>query len=324
MKRYILTLFITGICSIFAMAQNILGKTDDLGRISLTPIVPEQMDGMPENARSVLENKLQQIATNNGLGGFDFQGRFILTSKIVLGTKDILPGPPPMHAYNMEVTFYIADAVMKTVFSTTTISAKGVGTNENKAYINGISNINVNAPQFKTFIEKGKQKIVEYYNSKCDFIIKEALTMASTDRYQEAIFNLMTIPDVVKDCYDKALEQVPGIYQKYINFICNRDLAAATAVWVANPNSDGANAVAGFLANIYPDAACYNQAQKLVEEIRVKIRQDEKRDWNFMLKVWNDNVSLESQRIKAWRDIGVAWGNNQPQRIYDINWIIVN
>jgi len=324
MKKYLI-LTVVALWSLLTVhAQNNLGKTDDLGRISLTPVVPEQMDGMPDNARSALENKLQQIATNNGLGGFDFQGRFILTSKIVLNTKDILPGPPPMHAYTMDVTFYIADAVMKTVFSTTNLTAKGVGTNENKAYINGISNINVNAPQFKNFIEKGKQKIVEYYNSKCDFIIKEALTMAATDRYQEAIFNLMSIPDVAKDCYHDAMDQVPPIYEKYINYLCNQDLAAAKAVWVANPNSEGANAVATYLADIYPDAACYGEAQKLIQEIRTKIRQDEKRDWNFMLKVWDDSVSLESQRIRAWRDIGVAWGNHQPQRIYDINWILIH
>ncbi len=324
MKKYLILTVVTLWSLLTVQAQNNLGKTDDLGRISLTPVVPEQMDGMPDNARSALENKLQQIATNNGLGGFDFQGRFILTSKIVLNTKDILPGPPPMHAYTMDVTFYIADAVMKTVFSTTNLTAKGVGTNENKAYINGISNINVNAPQFKNFIEKGKQKIVEYYNSKCDFIIKEALTMAATDRYQEAIFNLMSIPDVAKDCYHDAMDQVPPIYEKYINYLCNQDLAAAKAVWVANPNSEGANAVATYLADIYPDAACYGEAQKLIQEIRTKIRQDEKRDWNFMLKVWDDSVSLESQRIRAWRDIGVAWGNHQPQRIYDINWILIH
>lgn len=304
-------------------AQNKLGKADDLSRISLTPVVPQQMDGMPDIARSTLDNKLQQIATSNGLGGFDMRGRFIITAKVSLGTKDILPGPPTMHAYNMDVTFYIADNFSKIVFSTANISAKGVGTNENKAYINGINNINVNSQQLKSFVETGKQKIIEYYNSKCDFIIKEALTMAQTDRYQEAIFNLMSIPDVAKNCYEDAMDAVPPIYQKYIDFQCNANLATAKAYWIANPNSDGANFVANNLASIYPDARCYGEAQKLVSEIRTKIRQDEKRDWNFMLKVWNDNVSLESQRIRAYRDIGVAWGNHQPQRIYDINWILL-
>jgi len=322
-KITLIWLMIAGV-SLAVSAQNNLGKSDDIARISLTPVIPEQPDGMPEIAAEALNNKLQQIATSNGLGGIDYRSRFIITAKLTLGTKDILPGPPPMHAYNMDMTLYIADAVTKVVFSTTNIPAKGVGTNENKAYISGINTINVNSPQLKTFIEKGKQKIIEYYNSKCDFLIKEALTMAQTDRYEEAIFNLMSIPDVAKNCYEDAMDAVPPIYQKLVDHICDINLATAKAYWIANPNSDGANFVAANLAEIRPDAACYGDAQQLVSEIRTKIRQDEKRDWNFMLKVWDDNVSLESQRIRAWRDVGVAWGNNQPNRIYDIRWIFVD
>lgn len=324
MKKLILAVVLALSTIVSLQAQNNLGKSDDVARISLTPVVPEQPDGMPQIAAEALNNKLQQIATSNGLGGIDYHGRFVLTAKITLGTKDILPGPPPMHAYNMDITLYIADQVTKVVFSTTNIAAKGVGTNENKAYINGVNTINVNSPQLSAFIEKGKQKIVEYYNSKCDFIIKEALTLAQTDRYQEAIYTLMSIPDVAKNCYEDAMDAVPPIYQKYVDYMCNANLATAKAYWIANPNTEGANFVAQNLASIYPDAACYGEAQKLVSEIRTKIRKDEQRDWNFMLKVWDDNVSLERQRIRAWRDIGVAWGNNQPRRIYNVNWIFVD
>jgi len=323
MKK-ITTIWLMILCASYMVsAQNNLGKSDDIARISLTPVIPDQPDGMSEIAIEALSNKLQQIAITNGLGGINFQSRFILTTKINLGTKDILPGPPPMHAYNMDVTLYIADAVTKIVFSTVNIPLKGVGTNETKAYINGINAINPNSTQLKAFIENGKQKIIEYYNSKCDFILKEAHTLAQTDHYEEAIFNLMSIPDVAKNCYESAMEAVPTIYQKYINFLCNANLASAKAYWIANPNSHGANFVAQNLASIYPDAACYDEAQSLVTEIRKKINQDENRDWNFMLKVWNDNISLERQRINAYRDIGVAWGNHQPQRIYDVNWIFV-
>lgn len=305
-------------------AQNNLGKSDDFARISLNPIVPPQPDGLPDIAAEALNNKLQQVATSNGLGGIDYHGRFIITAKLTLGTKDILPGPPPMLAYNMDMTFYIADEVTKVIFSTVNIPAKGVGTNENKAYISGINTINVNSPQLKAFIDQGKQKIIQYYNSKCDFIIKEALTLAQSDRYEEAMYNLMSIPDVAKNCYEDAMDAVPPIYQKFVDHICDINLATAKAYWIANPNSDGANFVAANLAEIRPDAACYGDAQNLVSEIRTKIRQDEKRDWNFMLKVWDDKVSLESQRIKAWRDVGVAWGNHQPQRIYNVTWIFAD
>jgi len=324
MKKILcIALIIMGITTQLS-AQNKLEKSDDIARISLTPYIPEQANGLPVIAADALSNKLQQIATSNGLGGIDFNSRFIITAKITLGTKDILPGPPPMHAYNMDMTLYIADVVTKVVFSTVNIPAKGVGTNENKAYISGINTINVNSAKLKSFIETGKQKIIEYYNSKCDFIIKEALTMAQSDRYEEAIFNLMSIPDVAKNCYEDAMDAVPPIYQKLVDHICDINLATAKAYWIANPNSDGANFVAANLAEIRPDAACYGDAQKLVSEIRTKIRQDEKRDWNFMLKVWDDNVSLEKQRIRAWRDIGVAWGSHQPRRIYNVNWIFVD
>src|SRR5665647_2080014 len=152
MKKSLLLLFGLVVCILTARAQNDLPKSNDLARISLTPVVPEQMDGMPENALSVLENKLQQIASTNGLGASDYYLRFIITCKVVLVTKDIIPGPPAMHAYNMDMTMYIADYFSKNVFATTTVSVKGVGTNENKAYINGISNVNANSNQFKSFI----------------------------------------------------------------------------------------------------------------------------------------------------------------------------
>ncbi|HNT40890.1 MAG TPA: hypothetical protein PKN78_01495, partial [Tenuifilaceae bacterium] len=43
-------------------AQNSQGKTDDLGRIALAAIVPEQAEGIPQSARQQLVNKMEQIA----------------------------------------------------------------------------------------------------------------------------------------------------------------------------------------------------------------------------------------------------------------------
>lgn len=301
--------------------QNIHGKNSDLGRISITPILPDTMDDIHENARLDFRNKLHQILSGNELGEFDFAGRFILTGKVVIITRDILPDIPPVHAYTLDATFFIADAVTKTVFSSTAFLAKGVGIDESQAVINGINNTSINSPQFKILVQEGKEKIIEYYESACDSIISEAFTLVSTDNYKEAILSLMTIPYEALDCYPLALDQVPLIFEKYMNFQCSKGLAAAKLLWAANPNSDGANAIVPYLANIYPDAACHGDAQKLLDEIRKKIRKEEERDWTFMLKEWDDNVSHESQRIKACIDIGVAWINDQPKRSINVNWI---
>lgn len=300
----------------YANGQNQLGKTDDIARISLTPVIADQAEDFPEAASALLNNKLQQIVVNNGLGSQSVFSRFVITANISLTTKDIIPGPPTMTAISATATFFIIDYETKVVFSTYNLSFKAAGTNLNKAYIDGLKRINVNSNELKNFIETGKNKIVAYYNDQCDFIIQNAMSLVAQQQYEEAIFRLSSIPEVCKDCYMKATNSIGPIYKEYLNHLCNINLAEARAVWVANPNSMGANEIAGLLSNILPDAACYSEAQKLISEIRKKILSDEKRDWDFMLKQWNDNVSLESQRIKAYRDVGVAYGNHQPQQVY--------
>jgi len=299
-----------------ASAQNNMGKTDDFNRISLTPIVADQVEDLPNSAFSMLENKMQQMATANGVGANSNSPRFIITVNLAVATKDVLPGPPNLIAMNIDATFYIADYLTQTVFSTKTVSFKAVGTNPNKAYIDGIKNIRSNSEEFKSFIEEGKNKIIAYYNDRCDFILQDAKALVSQKKYQEAIYTLNSVPTVCKDCYMQASNAIEPIYQAYMNDLCNKNLAAARNIWTANPNSSGANEVSGLLSQILPDAACYGECQKLVKMIQKKVLSDEKRNWDFQMKQYNDNVSLESQRIKAYRDIGVAYGSNQPKNVY--------
>jgi len=305
-----------------SMAQNTLGKTDDLNRISITPIVADQSDELPAAAYSLLETKLQQIVTRNGLGANSLNPRFIITVNLNIITKDVVPGSPTRIAMNIDATFYIADYHTKTVFSTKTISFMSIGINANKAYIDGIKSIKPESSEFTAFIEEGKNKIIAYYNDRCDFILQDAKTLAAQKKYLEAIYQLSLVPDVCKDCYMKASVAVLPLYQAYMDDLCNKNLARANSVWAANPNSYGADEVSTLLSEILPDAKCYNDSQNLITEIKKKVLLDEKRDWNFQMKQWNDNISIESQRIKAYRDVGVAYGNHQPNTIYHIRgWL---
>jgi hypothetical protein len=47
----------------FVNAQNSEGKADDLARISLTPIIPDELQTVPKYAKKMLQNKLKQVAT---------------------------------------------------------------------------------------------------------------------------------------------------------------------------------------------------------------------------------------------------------------------
>lgn len=305
----------------FGFSQNNLGKADDLGRISLTSVVPQQIAGMPKQAEALLKNKLNEITTKNGLGGSATNPQFILTANVSILTKDITPTAPPMIAYTLTVTLYVADYVNKIKFSSASVTVKGVGQNEEKAYISAIKTINAGSPEIKQCIEQGKTKIIEYFNSKCDFIITEAKTLAEQKKFGDAIFKLTSVPDVCKECYNKAMSNVKPIFQMYMDDKCNKDLAKAKTAWGGSLNYDGAMAAQSYLAGITPDAKCYGEAQELVKEIKAKVFADSKRDWDFAMKVYQDGVDIQKQTIDAYREVGVAAAQNQPTVVYETTWL---
>ena len=220
MKNLIFSFFC--LISINTFAQNDRGSLNDAARITLAAYVPQQIDKMPDAARSILANKLNQIVTQNGMGGAANNERFIITANVNVISKDLTATAPPMTALVLEVTLYIGDGFVGTKFSSTSISVKGVGESETKAYISALKGISPTNSNIQSFVGNGKSKIIEYYNSKCDFIIKEAQTLVSQNNFEEAIFKLTSVPEVCKDCYDKCMDAVGPIYQKQIDKLKNQ------------------------------------------------------------------------------------------------------
>lgn len=292
-------------------AQNTLGKTDDAARISLAAFVPQQIDQMPEAARSSLANKLSQIVVQNGLGGNADNERFIITANINVISKELTATAPPLQAYVLDVTLYIGDGIDGTKFASVSTQLKGIGESDTKAYISALKSLKTNDPKYQSFIETGKTKIIEYYNSKCDFIIKEAQTLASQKKFEEAIFKLTTVPEVCKTCYDKSMDAVAPIFKQQIDRECKMKLTEATNLWAANQTVDAANQAAEILATIEPSAACFAEVKLLSNKIATRVKQLDSREWNFKLK----EQAQESERIKAYRDIGVAYGKGQPKTV---------
>jgi hypothetical protein len=322
MKRTLSILIATVLITGFAYAQNTAGKANDAARIALHSVVPESVEGMPDAAKTFLKTKLDQIATQNGAGGNSITPRFIITAKVSVVSKDITATAPPMTALSLDVTFFVGDAVTMTQYATANVQVKGVGTNETKAYIEGIKTIKANNPDFKTLVDAGKKKIMEYYNSQCDFILKKAETLANQKRYDEAMFELSQIPDVCKECYDKAMTAIGPIYLKYRDVACSAKLNDAKAAWAGAQNSTGAAKVAEILKGIDPEAACMPDVNTFVAEVKAKVIELEKRDWDFNMKAFDAGVDLEKRRIDAAREVGVAYGNGQPETVYKVDqWV---
>src|ERR1035437_9441121 len=170
----VITLFAFITLCLSAFAQDNLNAPPETGRIGLSVYIPQQVDRITPGTGNMLTNKLNQVVTQRGFAGDTYFNRFIVTANIVTLTKDYLATAPPMIALTLEITFYIGDGEGGTLFASKSVTVKGVGTNETKAYIDGIKNIRPSDPSFDMFLDERKSKIINYYSTKCDAILAQA------------------------------------------------------------------------------------------------------------------------------------------------------
>ena len=317
MRINLIVLSIYLFVAIDSMAQNNLKSSDDISRIALYSYVPKQVESLSPESASLLKNKLSEVATQNGMGGSSAKERFFITCNVSVLSKEIAPTPQPMVSMNIQVTLYVGDAIDGKKFSSVSKTVVGVGVTETKAYIDAFKRIKPSDPVFKELVEQGKNEIIEFYNSQCDFILTEAKSLSEQNKFDASLNRLTSVPTVCKDCFSRAYALIANVYQKKIDFECTKLLTEATAVWSSKQDMNGANAAAQLLKQIPPGSKCSSGAQDLVNSISKRVLELDKREWDFKLRQYEDGVEIEKAIISAARDIGVAYGNNQPDVIYN-------
>ncbi|MFN8274133.1 MAG: hypothetical protein U0X58_04540 [Flavobacteriaceae bacterium] len=299
--------------SLAVVAQESSTSAAALGRISINAYIPPQRDALPSGAENMLTNKLNQILTANGISGSNPRPKFIIVPSIVVTSKDITATAPPMTALSLDVNFYVGDGVEGKLYASKSVSVKGVGANETKAYLDALKNIKANDPGMQSFLSGAKTKIIDYYNARCTQIINEANSMAnSLMDYDGALGKLTSVPEECTECYNKAMAAAAPMFRKKIERDCKKIMVEANNLWNANQDWDTANQVGQLLSSVDPEASCYKDAKALSDKIGKRVLEIDKREWNYKMEV---DVNLKRDMIKAIRDIGVAYGNGQPKTV---------
>ncbi len=312
MKKIISVLILT----IAAITSNAQVKLDDFGRIVLNTYLPDNI-AIPIEAKNLLLTKLNQITSNNGMGGSQANPRFIITANVNVGTKDIVAGPPQMIAQNLDITLFVGDAITNTIFSNTTLSIKSVGTSENKAFIEAFKTINPKNKEVLTFLEEGKKKIINYYSTNCDFIIKDAQALVKLEKYDDAIYQLTIVPYVCQDCYFKCLDTLASIYQQKIDADCKVKFNEAKVTWAAAQTPNGAEKAGDILSTINPMASCQADVATFIKTIDSKLKADEKARWQFKMKQYADKIAAQKEVVRIAEEKSTRndmYRENQSQR----------
>jgi hypothetical protein len=278
----------------------------------------EDFTNIPPAAYNMLNQKLNRLATNNGLttseGTFT---PFVLTVHCDVIDKSNLAGPPMQTLYNLGLTFYMADTFTKKKFGTAYITVDGVGNNEIKSYINAFSRIGDNNAEIKGLINRGKANMLKYYDTEYKNIIKEAKRMETLNEFEKAVHLVLSIP-VCSKGGDEASRYGLQLYNKYIDRMNLYLLNKAKALWAAGQTQETAFEVCEMLSKIDPAAACYGDATKLMTEVKAQVRKDIDLQ---MRDQYEDSVKLEKMRIEAARAVGVAYGKGQKNSTTNLMWM---
>lgn len=277
----------------------------------------EQLSEIPEEINEQMMTRFTSALAKVDVSASPDFGQFFLTGKFSDIYKDVVPGPPKKHALHTTLTVYVGDAINKTVYSTCTFDLRGVGTSEQRAYINALSQLNGSNKKLTDFIDKARVKIVDYYDKNYRNILSKASLAAKMRNYEEALMYAASIPECSKG-YSSAVSAMLDYYQNYIDYEGQMLLAAARAAWAESPDREGAEAAHGYLVQIDPDAACYPQASSLMNEIKKVVKEN----WDFENKEkYHDSIDIEKQKIEAARAVGVAYGNGQQPTTTNLMWL---
>jgi len=283
---------------------------------SQTPITVyvSELKDIPIESKSMLENKLRSFIVNNGFGNLN-NSRFILTANVIVENKEYTSSSPVMIASTLGVYLYIGDGVNGTLFSTTNIKLKGAGTTEIKSFNSAFSKLNLGKVEYTSFMNSAKNKIIQYYSENCDYLIKKANQLSLQGDYKKALYDLSSIPIIDTVCARKIENSLVNTYQLMIDNECQNKLQIAKAIWSVEMNANSAEKSIKEIISISPTSKCFGDAQLFNDEIKNRILEIDKKEWDFQLTQESNANNIRLSEIEAARQIGVAYGSNQPQKI---------
>lgn len=292
MKK-ILVIICTLFLSIPMFAQD-NSATDNKQMISISAFMDVEMD-IPVAAKNILKDRMTKAILKNGLSSTEGE-RFIMIAGVNELGKETTATAPVMYVVELEVTFYIGDAIAGTLFSQGSTIVKGADESESKAYLSALKKIKVTDPVFKKMIAQAKDNIVNFYDVKCDVIIAEALKQAKNQEFDLALFELSRIPNDCVDCYNKSNAHFNNIYQQKLDHEGTILLSNARNEWIQGQNIEAANKAGEFLVQINPQSSAYKEADALFNQIEKRVLEFDQREWNFKMQQYQDEVDFRNKQ----------------------------
>lgn len=304
MGKYILS-FLIGLLSV----SSTYAQHDN--DITIGIVVPEQQKEMDANAFRLLATRLTAVMGANGVSS-ETNGTFIMYPVVnILDQKLVEGGLRNITMVEVELSLFVKQVVIHTLFGSCSKILKGNGRNLSDAIRNAFSGINMRDNVYSQFLTQTKEKIANYYLENKAKLLSQAHQLAASQQYEQALALLTTFPQNLKGANEVQATAIE-IYKKYQNQVCAQMILKAEAA-ISLQNYEEA---ASILASIDTESVCHSDALNLIKKIEDTIKADQKAEQELEEKLLNKKISLEKKRIDAIKEIATAYLSNQPQITY--------
>lgn len=296
------------------MATSALVYADDC-EMFIQVVPPPANSDAPSSLDKMLVNRLTRALSKEGVVASDDYGQLYLNGRFTDVYKQEVPGPPAQVGVHTELTLQLAD-FGGTVFATETFDLRGVGTSEQRAYINALQSISPRSRQFETFVKSARNKAIAYFDNHYPEILGKAERAASMRDYEQALYYSTLIPQC-SNGYSEAERLTRQYYQQYIDYRGEMLLKQARAAFALSPNADGAREAYAYLIQIDPASASNSASLKFADEVAKQT----KVEYDFEVhEKYKDSIDMQHRQIEAAKQIGVAFGRGQAARTTNILW----
>ena len=312
-----------------------------MAQLQITPYIDEQnCSSMPNGICEILDQKLNNIISQNGIQSQMGQSRFILTCNVTEESKNVLSTSPTQIAYVLDIHLYLGDGETGTKYISQSFRTKGVGTTEEKAYRNAVKNMQAKSDQMTSFVGKGKARIIDYYERNKDQILSSIRACINGKNLEQAAYELCLIPQEIS-YYNDVQNLLGKVNGRIVNNKASDLFLQAKSLWASEQNETTANQVADLITQIDANASCYTDAHKFMKSVTERMEQLNNREWaarqrqlaheREMEMVRENNRSTETQMrikaqrdtniatIRAVRDVAVEYAKRRPRVVYHVH-----
>lgn len=190
----------------------------------LTILVPAIQGDITNNVAELIQMKMLQLASGNGICGIGGDPSFVLAGVMTPIDRSVTSTIPTKISISYDFTLYVANILAGDIYSSYNMKLVGIGASNEKATINAVNAIK-NSVELNQFLESANKKIIDYYEKDPQSVVARAEILESQNKYNLAYLLLSSVPIDATKTYQLVQTKIPDLQKKYFIQRCEQTIA---------------------------------------------------------------------------------------------------